>query len=46
METIGSKDGTSLAFDRIGEGPPAVIVGGALSDRSTNAALAGALVPG
>ena len=33
METIKSSDGTELAFDRIGQGPPVVLVGGAFSWR-------------
>jgi pimeloyl-ACP methyl ester carboxylesterase len=33
METIKSADGTTIAFDRIGEGPPVILVGGAFSWR-------------
>ena len=33
METVTSADGTRIAFDRVGEGPPVILVGGALSDR-------------
>ena len=33
METVRSRDGTTIAFDRSGRGPSLVIVGGALSDR-------------
>jgi pimeloyl-ACP methyl ester carboxylesterase len=33
METIKSSDGTELAFDRIGKGPPVILVGGAFSWR-------------
>ncbi|MBA3737050.1 MAG: alpha/beta hydrolase [Actinobacteria bacterium] len=40
MEEVTSKDGTTIAFDRSGEGPSIVIVGGALSDRSGAAAVA------
>lgn len=32
METVMSKDGTSIAFDRLGDGPPLVLVGGASPD--------------
>jgi pimeloyl-ACP methyl ester carboxylesterase len=32
--TVTSKDGTEIAFDRIGEGPPVIFVGGALNDRT------------
>jgi pimeloyl-ACP methyl ester carboxylesterase len=34
MNTIISKDGTKIAFDRSGEGPPVVLVNGALGVRS------------
>jgi alpha-beta hydrolase superfamily lysophospholipase len=43
MNTARSKDGTSIAFDRLGDGPPVVIVAGALSTRAANAELAGLL---
>jgi pimeloyl-ACP methyl ester carboxylesterase len=33
MNTVISKDGTRIAFDRAGSGPPVVIVGGAFSYR-------------
>jgi pimeloyl-ACP methyl ester carboxylesterase len=33
MNTVRSLDGTQIAFDRTGDGPPLVLVGGALSDR-------------
>jgi len=33
MRTADSKDGTTLAFDAVGSGPPLVIVGGAFSFR-------------
>jgi pimeloyl-ACP methyl ester carboxylesterase len=42
-DTVRSSDGTTLAFDRSGDGPPLVLVGGALSDRFAAAALAGHL---
>jgi alpha-beta hydrolase superfamily lysophospholipase len=38
-----SKDGTAIAFDRTGAGPPLVIVGGALVSRMSNAPLASLL---
>jgi pimeloyl-ACP methyl ester carboxylesterase len=38
-----SRDGTRIAYERTGEGPPLAIVGGALSDRSSAASLAAAL---
>ena len=40
METVTSKDGTTIAFDRLGEGPPVILVGGGPTDRSANAPLA------
>src|SRR6266545_3998754 len=45
METVRSKDGTTIAFDRVGRGPSIILVGGALSDRSAGAPLAGLLSP-
>src|SRR5688572_10047699 len=39
-ETVASKDGTAIAFEKSGEGPAVVLVAGALSDRSMNAPLA------
>jgi pimeloyl-ACP methyl ester carboxylesterase len=40
METTTSKDGTSLAFDRLGSGPPVVLVCGGSVDRMADAAIA------
>jgi len=40
MGTIRSKDGTTIAFDRTGVGPPLVLIGGAMSDRRAAADLA------
>jgi pimeloyl-ACP methyl ester carboxylesterase len=34
MNKVRSQDGTAIAFDRLGEGPPVVLVGGALEVRS------------
>lgn len=42
---VTSKDGTTIAFDRSGEGPSLVLVGGALADRSAAAQLAAQLAP-
>src|SRR4029077_1365923 len=33
VETMRSKDGTSVAYDRVGEGPPVIFLDGALSTR-------------
>jgi pimeloyl-ACP methyl ester carboxylesterase len=43
MRTTLSADGTRIAFDQTGEGPPVVLVVGAFNDRATGAALAKAL---
>lgn len=40
MKTVVSKDGTAIAFDRLGEGPPVILVCGASVDRTSNAPLA------
>jgi pimeloyl-ACP methyl ester carboxylesterase len=40
METVTSKDGTRIAFDRLGEGPPVVLVCGGSVDRMADAAIA------
>jgi pimeloyl-ACP methyl ester carboxylesterase len=40
MNFVTSKDGTSIAFDQVGGGPPLVLVVGAFNDRSTGAPLA------
>ena len=34
MERVRSKDGTAIAFDRLGEGPPVIVVCGAMCDRA------------
>ena len=43
MDNVTSKDGTTIAFDRLGDGPPVVLVSGGSVDRSSNAPLAGVL---
>ena len=40
MDYVTSKDGTQIAFDRLGEGPPVILVSGGSVDRSSNAPLA------
>ena len=46
-DTVTSKDGTTITFDRIGSGDPVILIDGALSTRSAglNAALAAQLAP-
>jgi len=34
VNTVHSKDGTTIAFDRIGQGPPVILVDGALCSRA------------
>jgi pimeloyl-ACP methyl ester carboxylesterase len=43
MDTAVSADGTTIAFDRFGAGPPVIMVVGAFNTRSTTEPLAGAL---
>jgi pimeloyl-ACP methyl ester carboxylesterase len=45
MDKVTSKDGTLIAFDRSGDGPAVIMVGGALSERSAGAPLAALLAP-
>jgi pimeloyl-ACP methyl ester carboxylesterase len=40
MDTVTSKDGTTIAFDRLGEGAPVILVSGGSTDRMANAPLA------
>jgi pimeloyl-ACP methyl ester carboxylesterase len=40
METVTSMDGTTIAFDRLGSGPPVVLVCGGSVDRTADAAIA------
>src|SRR5512133_1544164 len=45
MRKVISKDGTTIAFDQTGAGPPLILVGGALSNRLAAAPVASALAP-
>jgi pimeloyl-ACP methyl ester carboxylesterase len=45
METFESSDGTVIAYERYGDGPSVVLVGGALTDRSSSRDLARLLAP-
>jgi len=45
METVTSTDGTTLAFDATGSGPPLVLVVGAFCDRHTTNSLTKLLAP-
>src|SRR5438270_9695164 len=45
MINITSADGTTIAVDRTGSGPPLVVVLGAFCDRSTSKPLAALLAP-
>jgi pimeloyl-ACP methyl ester carboxylesterase len=40
VNKVRSSDGTAIAFDRLGDGPPVVLVCGASTDRMANASLA------
>ncbi len=40
MDRVTSKDGTTIAYERVGSGPAVILVGGGISDRSENAPLA------
>ncbi len=45
MRTIISKDGTSIAFDQLGQGPALILVAGATATRVAAAALSATLAP-
>ena len=45
MNTVTSADGTLIAFDRFGDGPPVIMAAGAFNDRSATEPLARALGP-
>ncbi|MFI6823675.1 alpha/beta fold hydrolase [Micromonospora sp. NPDC050187] len=45
VRTVRSADGTTIAYETSGEGPPIILVGGAFNDRTTARPLAAALAP-
>ena len=45
VEQVRSADGTTIAFERSGNGAPVVLIGGAFNDRSTVSGLAATLAP-
>ena len=45
MKTVPSKDGTAIAFECMGRGPPLILIGGALADHRFYAPLAAELAP-
>lgn len=45
VKKVTSKDGTPIAFDQSGEGPPLILVAGALSSRASATRLAALLAP-
>ncbi len=45
MQKVTSKDGTSIAFDKTGQGPALILVSGALGDRSAAVSLTPLLSP-
>jgi pimeloyl-ACP methyl ester carboxylesterase len=45
MDTVVSADGTVIAFDRYGDGPPVIMTVGAFNTRATTEPLAQALAP-
>src|SRR5258708_2368481 len=45
VDTVQSKDGTTIAFDRSGQAPALILVTGALGRRAATASLAASLAP-
>jgi pimeloyl-ACP methyl ester carboxylesterase len=45
MNTVRSRDGTTIAFERSGSGPALILIGGAMSNRGGSAAVASILAP-
>ena len=46
LQYVTSRDGTRIGYDRLGDGPPVVLVSGGSVDRSSNAGLAEQLATG
>jgi pimeloyl-ACP methyl ester carboxylesterase len=44
-QIVASADGTPIAYESTGDGPPVILIGGAFNDRTTVAALAAVLAP-
>jgi hypothetical protein len=40
QDSVTSSDGTTIAFDRAGDGPPVVVIGAGPTDRSENTPVA------
>lgn len=40
MKHVTSKDGTTIAYDQLGQGPAVILVGGVVGDHSQQAPLA------
>ncbi len=45
MQTATSKDRTKIAYEKVGSGPPVILVNGALSGRQAGSKIAGLLAP-
>jgi hypothetical protein len=45
MKTVTSRDGTLIAIDRVGSGPPIVIVVGAFNERRTGSGITSKSTP-
>ncbi|BCB81811.1 alpha/beta hydrolase [Phytohabitans flavus] len=44
-QIVASADGTPIAYESTGDGPPVILIGGAFNDRTTVTALAATLAP-
>lgn len=45
LDKVTSADGTTIAFEKVGDGPPVILIGGAFNDRTTVSGLANSLAP-